>query len=235
MQTSKQGRELIERNEGCVLHAYRDVVGVLTIGYGCTGRGIYEGMTITQSQADQMLSDRLSSEFDPGVNKAAKFGPSNTQNQFDAMISLEFNIGIGAFSKSSVVRYHNLGNYKQAANSFLLWNKAGGRVLAALIRRRNEERNLYLLGVIEDNTKPKEVNIIKAPIIPQSAHIRNLMLKTPYLTGDDVTELQHDLKIKEDGIYGPVTNLAVMSFQLKSNLKVDGIVGANTWLALNRI
>lgn len=143
MHVSPIGRALIERNEGCRLHTYRDVVGVLTIGYGCTGPAVHDGMTITQAEADKMLSDRLAHEFEPGVLRAIAGAPT-TQNQFDAMVSLAFNIGLGAFARSTVCRKHHDGDHAGAAQAFLSWNKAGGRVLGTLLRRRNEERLLYL-------------------------------------------------------------------------------------------
>jgi len=156
MHVSASGRALIERFEGLRLVAYQDVVGVWTIGYGCTGPNIHRGMTITKAQADQMLSDRLANEFEPGVVEAIA-GTPTTQNQFDAMCCLEFNIGVGrplahklgpaGFLGSSVARFHRLRNYAAAADAFLLWNKAGGRVLPALSQRRAVERALYHDGV----------------------------------------------------------------------------------------
>jgi len=143
MHVSPAGRKLIERNEGCVLHAYHDVVGVLTIGYGCTGVGVHEGQVITQEEADQMLSDRLAHEFEPGVSAAIGAAPT-TQAEFDAMVSLAFNIGVGAFHHSTVAREHVNGDIEAAADAFLLWDKAGREVLPALQRRRAEERAMYL-------------------------------------------------------------------------------------------
>lgn len=156
MQTNNAGLELIKRNEGCRLTAYRDVVNVLTIGWGHTGPDVYEGMTITQAQADQMLVDRLSREFEPGV-LAAIGNAETTENQFSAMVSLAYNIGVGrlddpktpqneasGFKGSTVARMHRAGNYTAAANAFLLWNKAGGKIFAGLTRRRQEEADLYL-------------------------------------------------------------------------------------------
>lgn len=153
---SQIGRALIEKYEGCRLQAYQDSVGVWTIGYGCTGPNIAPGMRITQAEADQMLSDRLTKEFEPGVIKAIG-ATATTQAQFDAMVSLAFNIGVGAFSKSSVARLHKLGQATAAADAFLLWNKAGGNVLAGLVKRRAEERKLYLSA--GNPQKPSETGI----------------------------------------------------------------------------
>lgn len=135
-------RALIERNEGCVLHAYRDMVNVLTIGFGHTAN-VSPGQTITQAEADALLNTDLETEFAPGVETALAGLPC-TDNQFGALVSLGYNIGIGALRGSTVIRLHRAGDYETAANAFLMWDKAGGRVVPALLRRRGEERALYL-------------------------------------------------------------------------------------------
>lgn len=132
---------LIKRNEGCVLHAYQDVVGVWTIGYGHTPAE--PGQRITQDQADALLASDLG-KFEDGVDDALSDNAETSDNQFGAMVSLAYNIGLGAFRGSTVLRMHNAGNYTEAAHAFLLWDKAGGKVLAALLRRRHEEAALYL-------------------------------------------------------------------------------------------
>lgn len=142
-QMTKAGLEIIKRNEGCRLTAYRDVVNVLTIGWGHTGPEVRDGLTITQAQADAWLASRLANEFEPGVLKALAGAPV-TDNQFSAMTSLAYNIGVGGFAGSTLARQHRAGNYQAAADAFLSWNKAGGQVLAGLDRRRGEERALYL-------------------------------------------------------------------------------------------
>jgi lysozyme len=143
MTTSAAGRAYIESKEGCRLEAYRDIVGVLTIGYGCTGRDVFDGQVITQAEADQMLSDRLAQDFEPSVNHLIGDAPT-TQGQFDAMVSLAFNIGVGAFAQSSVLRLHCAKDYDDAADAFLMWNKAGGREVDGLTNRRTEEGQMYM-------------------------------------------------------------------------------------------
>jgi len=135
--------DLIKRNEGCVLHAYQDSVGVWTIGYGHTGQDVTAGMTIAQDRAEELLRADLG-KFEDGVDDALAESADTTDNQFGAMVSLAFNIGLGNFGTSSVLRHHNTGDAAAAADAFLLWNKAGGEVLAGLDRRRHEERTLYL-------------------------------------------------------------------------------------------
>ena len=135
--------ELIKRNEGCVLTAYQDSVGVWTIGYGHTGPDVRPGLKITQENAEQLLRKDLE-RFEDGVSSAIGKGVCSTANEYGAMVSLAFNIGLGNFRKSTVLREHNAQNKPAAADAFLMWNKAGGKVLAGLDRRRHEERSLYL-------------------------------------------------------------------------------------------
>jgi lysozyme len=133
--------ELIKRNEGCELTAYQDSVGVWTIGYGHTGPDVSAGLRITQDQAEALLRQDLE-KFQDGVDDL--LGADTSDNQFGAMVSLAFNIGLGHFKTSSVLREHNAGHTQTAADAFLLWNKAGGKELKGLTRRRAEERGLYL-------------------------------------------------------------------------------------------
>lgn len=112
-----------------------------TIGYGSTGPDIRRGTIWTKEQADKRFAEHVA-EFAAGVRKMIGNAPT-TDNQFSAMTSLAYNIGLGAFQKSSVLRKHRAGDYEGAARSFLLWNKAGGRVMRGLTRRRLAEADLY--------------------------------------------------------------------------------------------
>lgn len=136
---------LIERDEGDVLTAYPDPGtggAPWTIGYGHTGPDVYPGLVITQGQANALLLKDLA-KFQAGVG--ADVGGAPTQNcQFSAMVSLAYNIGLGNYGGSSVLRLHKMGQYQQAADSFLLWDKAAGNILPGLVRRRHQERELYL-------------------------------------------------------------------------------------------
>lgn len=140
MKTSDHGRQLIEEREGCVLHAYHDSVGVLTIGYGHTSMAgpphVMPGMRITQAQADAILTHDLS-KWEAYVANDLHRTP--TQNEWDAMISLCHNIGPGGFRGSSVVRQFNLGNIGAAADDFLMWEHP-----PALKARRISERKQFL-------------------------------------------------------------------------------------------
>lgn len=145
MKTSAKGRAAITLREGKRLKRYRDSVGIWTIGVGHTAAAgppdPNKVLTITDAECDAILARDLA-KFEAGVEKA--IARPMTQNQFDALVSLAFNIGLGAFGRSSVVRHFNAGNIAKAADSFMLWNKAGGRVIPGLVTRRESERKQFL-------------------------------------------------------------------------------------------
>lgn len=148
MKTNKAGIDLIKSFEGCRLKAYPDPATggePYTIGWGLTSAAgiikVTPGLRITQEQADAYLVQSLS-KYEEAVSKALKVAP--TANQFSACVSLCFNIGPGAFAKSSVARKFNAGDMAGAAKSFLLWNRAAGKVMAGLTRRREAEKKLFL-------------------------------------------------------------------------------------------
>lgn len=135
---NEAGLEIVKEFEGLRLTAYQDVAGIWTIGYGST-KGVKEGMQITLDEALARLKSDLD-EAERGVNTAA---PIATDNQFSAMVSLAFNIGVGAFQRSTVLKRHNAGNYAGAAKAFGMWVRSGGKVRNGLIRRREAEAELY--------------------------------------------------------------------------------------------
>ena len=134
-----RGLALIKEFEGLRLKAYLCPAKVWTIGYGSTGPHVTPGLVMTEAQADALLQRDLD-RFEDAVAKAA---PGATQNQFDALTSFCFNVGVGALLKSTLLKMHTARNFDAAANEFLKWDKAGGRALAGLAKRRKAERNLY--------------------------------------------------------------------------------------------
>lgn len=139
MKTSDRGIQAIEEYEGIRLKAYLDSVNVPTIGVGHT-LGVHMGDVITQEQAEEFLrADLEDAEY--AVNKYVLM-PIN-QNQFDALVSFVFNLGSGAFKGSTLLKRLNAGLYQEAANEFLKWNQAGGKVLAGLAARRAAERAMF--------------------------------------------------------------------------------------------
>ncbi|MBJ9570638.1 lysozyme [Citrobacter braakii] len=145
MQISDKGITLIKEFEGCKLTAYQDSVGIWTIGYGWTqpvdGKPIRAGMTIKQATAERLLKTGLVS-YESDVSRLLKVGL--TQGQFDALVSFTYNLGARSLSTSTLLRKLNVGDYAGAADEFLRWNKAGGKVLNGLTRRREAERALFL-------------------------------------------------------------------------------------------
>jgi len=133
------GLKIIKDSEGLELKAYLCPAKVWTIGYGSTGPHVKPGMVITEARAEELLREDMA-RFEKAVAEAA---PNATDNQFGAMVSLAFNIGIGAFLKSTVLRKHKAGDHHGAAEAFKLWNKGGGRVLPGLVTRRAKEAQLY--------------------------------------------------------------------------------------------
>lgn len=150
--------DLVKEFEGLRLEAYRDPVGIPTIGYGYTsdagfGPGVKMGDVWTEEQAEEMLSEGLD-------RFAAKIRPLFTripnENQFGAMLSLSYNIGAGAFARSTCLKRFNAGDVAGAAEALTWWNKAGGRKLAGLVRRREAEKALFLTPTHQKPTEGPE-------------------------------------------------------------------------------
>lgn len=133
---------MVKRFEGCRLAAYQDIVGVWTIGFGET-MNVHAGMVWTQEQADSTLKRRLA-YFLAGVIKRCPQLQSEPNERIAACLSLAYNIGLGAFGASSVCRHTKRKEYDRAADSFLLWDKAGGKKVRGLTIRRALERKHYL-------------------------------------------------------------------------------------------
>lgn len=167
MNINKASIDLIKQFEGCKLTAYQDIVGVWTIGYGITenaGVGIKpdKGVTITQDRAEELLHQAVE-KFAAKANELITARVN--ANEFGACVSLAYNVGLGAFAKSTVLRELNAGNKDKAAAAFSLWNKAGGIVSKGLVRRRDAERQLFLTPVsadmhiisVPDKTEPESI------------------------------------------------------------------------------
>ena len=139
MNLGYNGTKILKFFEGCRLTAYQDSVGVWTIGYGHT-KGVYDGMTITQEEAEQMLLTELE-EYEGYVEKYVTV--PLTQNQFDALVVWVYNLGPTNFRNSTLLKELNSGNYTAAGKEITRWNKAGGKVLAGLVKRREAEAELF--------------------------------------------------------------------------------------------
>ena len=138
---SEAGLEAIKAHEGLRLNAYKDPVGVVTIGYGSTGKHVSMGMSITESEAEALLRKDIA-RFEKCVTEYVTI--PITQGMYDALVSFAFNLGCGALKRSTLLRDLNNSEIDKAADEFLRWDHAGGKKLAGLTRRRKEEREMFL-------------------------------------------------------------------------------------------
>ena len=212
MRTSTAGINLIKKFEGCRLNAYKPVPTekYWTIGYGHYGPDVSQGMVITQAQAEIMLGIDLQ-KYEQAVERYTPFPLS--QSQFDALVSFAYNCGEGNLQQLVKKR-----NALQVADAMLRYNKAGGRELAGLTRRRVEERALFMKGFL-GNPYPEPIKILKKGS-----------------KGDGVRWLQSELQrlgypLKVDGIFGPETEKLLRQYQVSAFTdpkEHDGICGPKT-------
>jgi len=152
MKLSEHGIKAIKNFEGLSLHAYKDVAGVWTIGYGSTryhdGRPIKPGDELANEQQASALFSNTLGQYEDAVNQYVH--ATLSQNQFDALVSFTYNEGTGALKQSTLLKKLNENDYAGAANQFLVWNKitdpkTGEKVICdTLVARRKEERQLFL-------------------------------------------------------------------------------------------
>jgi lysozyme len=167
MRTSQKGIALIVEFEGFRSEAYIPVPGdIPTIGFGFT-KGVKMGDKMTRSEAAERLKRELI-EYENGV--AASCTRTPNENEFAALVSFAFNVGVGGLRKSSVLKAHNRGDKQAAARAFSLWNKAGGKVLPGLTRRRMAEAALYLEPVTDFG--------LSGPDMPQAVEPERTMVQS---------------------------------------------------------
>lgn len=157
MNVSAKAIEMIKHHEGVRFKPYRCPAKLWTIGVGHVmypSQGALpverrmevelrpeDNRTFTKDEVDAILANDLSS-FERGVARMCPTGL--TQGRFDALVSISFNFGLGTLQRSSIRMKHNRGEFDAAADAFLLYTKGGGKILPGLVKRRNDERALYL-------------------------------------------------------------------------------------------
>ena len=249
MQISNNGIKLIKSFEGCILQSYDDyndkiinendtVKGTLTIGYGTTRAdlpGLYKGMRITQSQADDLFIKHLQRY----VNDVNSLNRNFNQNQFDALVSFHYNTG-------SVKTLCNGRNIQQIADKMLEYKYSCGKIFEGLVKRREAERKLFLTPVA--NNKAYSYHIRDLQIAYNKSYrknigvdgiygpetndaIHNIILKQG-MANDLVAWVQIRIGAKVDGIFGKNTKSKVIEYQRIHGLVTDGIVGVNTIKAI---
>ena len=140
MKISNNGLDLIKHFEGLVLKAYKCPAGVWTIGYGHT-KDVQPGDEWSESNADHMLEVEME-EYEGYIHDSVT-APIN-QDQFDALVSWVYNLGGGNLNASTMLKVLNAGQYEEVPAQMMRWNKAGGKVLEGLTRRRQAEANLFM-------------------------------------------------------------------------------------------
>jgi len=153
-----EGLELLKRWEGLRLKAYRDAGGVLTIGYGHTSAAgkplVYEGMRISGHQAEEILARDLR-QYERAVEGSVKV--PLTDNQFAALVSFCYNVGVGVFKRSTLLKRLNAGDYDAVPAELMKWTRAGSKRLKGLENRRAAEAGLWVKGafVASRDVRPK--------------------------------------------------------------------------------
>lgn len=226
MKISQKGTDLIKEFEGCSLKAYLDAVKVPTIGWGVTsadrsvtGTKIELGMKISQETADKWLVDCLNKIYAPKVMKYNDKYHWN-QNQFDSLMSFCYNIG-------SIDQLTDNGtrSVKTIAEKMLQYNKAGGKVLTGLVRRRKAEHDLFVKPTGEDYPG-KFPNLPKRGYFKYGDGIYSLMgYATDIKRVQKVVNWVMDFNLSTDGKYGEKTDKAVTKIQQRFGLPVNGCFG----------
>lgn len=141
MRLNQDGIDLIKQFEGLELEAYLCPAGKATLGYGSTGPDIKLGMKWTKEQAEDRLKNDLGT-FSKGVRNLIKVVLN--ENQFSAVVALAYNIGLGNFKSSPLLKKLNANDFPGASAEFERWNKGGGKILKGLVKRREAEKTLFL-------------------------------------------------------------------------------------------
>jgi len=242
VQYSKKCLDFVKKWEGFHQKAYYCQADVPTIGWGTTrycegtvisrngreipispGEKVQMGDKITEVMAELNLKHGLN-DCAWRIKGLLKVKP--TQYQFDAMVSLTYNIGIGGFSESTCLRKFNEGDIEEAADAILLWNKTtidGKKVVSqGLVNRRREEREMFLSGNTDE--LPTYPTIKYGDTGEAVRVLQKALIDLRYFPANEVV----------DGIFGNNTKSKVKNFQRDQNIYVDGIVGPQTWKELYR-
>ncbi len=224
------GLAFLTGHEGVVLKAYRCPANILTIGSGLTAAsGVIVpklGMTITAEENDRLVALALKRNYLPRVSKA--LGSSVAQNVVDGAASFDWNTG--AIHKASWVKRYLNGDSKGARLALALWNKGGGKVLKGLVRRREEEADIVLLGVYPSWAQKGAVTKPKV----ESADFASFVVSVTEEERAEIREAFAALGYEVGTVKGLVARKAVEAFQRSHDLTVDGKIGRATLATLQR-
>lgn len=259
---SNNGINLIKKFEGCRLSAYRDAVGVITIGYGWTkaidGKPLTMGTKITQVKAESLLREGLKS-YESKVNKYDSKYHWN-QNQFDALVSFCYNIG-----NIDGLTANGTRSINEISNKLMSYNKAGGKILSGLTNRRKAEKELFLATTSSTSTVNNKQNHTNASKYTHKDFVKEVQAaigaKVDGIAGNEtlsktvtvsMTKNNRHIVVKSiqkyfntikydcgiiDGIAGTKFDSAVKKFQKENGCAVDGEITAkkNTWKRLLKL
>ena len=225
LKINNEGLNLVKSFEGCRLTAYKCPAGVWTIGYGHTGKvdgkAICAGMTITEAKATELLKQDMT-KFENAVLTCSELTFKPNENQFSALVSFAFNCGAG--NLKTLVKGRSAA---VVAEKLLLYNKANGKVLSGLTRRRKAERELFLKAVSKTETTA-ETGVAKNATATSEVSFEAPTIKKGS-TGKAVKIWQIIVGVEPDGDFGTKTRTATIEFQRKYKLAQDGVVGKNSW------
>jgi lysozyme len=220
MKMTDEGLALIKRFEGLRLDAYRDAVGIWTIGYGHTSLAgapkVTAGLKLTEIEAHEILT-RDVEVFAKGVQQAVTI--ELTDLQFSALVSFAFNVGLSAFKRSSVLAAVNSRDFDAVPRRLILWTKAGGRVLPGLVRRRAAEGALF---VSENLTSMPDVT----PIAPKPVLASRTVWSAVFAMVLAVVQAWLSVSLKLAGIavlLGLALCLGVIVYERVKKMKLEGV------------
>ncbi len=223
---SNYGINLIKKFEGCRLSAYKDAVGVITIGYGWTkpidGKALTMGTTITQAKADALLKEGLKSYEQKVLKYDSRYHWN--QNQFDALVSFAYNIGSIDQLTASGTR-----SIAEIAEKITAYQKAGGKILSGLVKRREAEKQLFLTPV----STPAPSDTASAPpltSLPTAPDAQNNNPEADIRSIQTWLNVRYKTGLTVDGIFGPKTRAALLkAFQKETGCaSIDGIWGSES-------
>lgn len=172
----------IKQSEALRLETYLDDVGVPTIGWGHTGPEVRMGQKISEQEAEALFRQDIA-KFERGIQ--SKITAPVTQNQYDALVSFAYNVGLGAFAKSTLLKKLNAGDITGAAEEFGRWNKAQGKVLKGLTNRRQKEKEVFLGQRRPDDMSPGSSSSSIADYSPEETVTPPLAMQIGQATSTD--------------------------------------------------